>query len=168
MYKEGNKCVKGSKSTHQETLICMNMKDTHTLNVITTSCWSNQSPTTSRFTRYDDLPDVITIDTGDQHLALVVVDEESSDHVGALTQCSQAMLENWIKRRSKAVSHWMGNSLKRLSIVYTLVLADIWSIAISSVSEIADTQYYRANLFNYLLSFIARKWTNSSVRLKEV
>lgn len=45
-------------------------------------------------THYNDLPDVITVDTGDQHLALVVVDEESSDHGGDLTQCSRAMLEN--------------------------------------------------------------------------
>ncbi len=127
--------------------------------------------TTSRFTRYDDLPDVITVDTGDQHLALVVVDEESSDHGGGLTQCSRAMLENWIKRRSQAVSHWMGNTLQnkdRLKIVCTLVLGDMINchIVLSSVCEITDTQYYRANLFNYLLSFIARKWTNSSIRLK--
>lgn len=52
------------------------------------------SPAETQFTNHTDLPDVITVDTGDQHLALVVVDEESSDHGGGLTQCLQAILEN--------------------------------------------------------------------------
>lgn len=39
-------------------------------------------------------PDVIAIDARDQHLALVVVDEKSSDHDAALTQCSRGMARN--------------------------------------------------------------------------
>lgn len=65
---------------------------THTLDLLDLS--SHQP---KQFTNHTDLPDVITVDTGDQHLALVVVDEESSDHGGGLTQCLQAILENWIE-----------------------------------------------------------------------
>ncbi len=50
--------------------------------------------------------------------------------------------------------------------IYKLVLGDMLNshIPLSWASEIADTLYYRDHLFNYLLSFIARKWTNSSVK----
>lgn len=49
-------------------------------------------------THHSDLPDVITVHAGDQHLTLVIVDEKSSNHGAALAQCSQVMLENCIER----------------------------------------------------------------------
>lgn len=61
-----------------------------------------QNETDQRFdllaTHQTDLPDVITVHTGDQHLALVIIDEKSSNHGAALTQCSQVMLENCRRR----------------------------------------------------------------------